>query len=74
LLIGHPICLFTVRLNGTSGNYGILEVMVSGSWSVVCETSFNENAAKVLCRQLNYKDGRFQQGMSANYSNSMISD
>lgn len=55
--------LFLVRINGTTGNYGILEVMVAGVWNVVCDTDFDEKAAKVFCKQLSYADGNFQPGI-----------
>lgn len=40
----------SVRLS--DGNSGRLEVLVDSSWSAVCDGDFDDNAAKVVCRQL----------------------
>ncbi|XP_052276945.1 deleted in malignant brain tumors 1 protein-like isoform X3 [Dreissena polymorpha] len=56
-------CYNQVRLSGTSDlNYGILELYVNGQWKAVCDEHFTESIARVACRQLGYKDGRFQPG------------
>lgn len=44
-----------IRLTG--GNYsgeGRLEVRYQGSWGTVCDDSFTDQSAKVVCRQLGY--------------------
>lgn len=57
------ISLFTVRLQGPSQNYGILEVQVNNQWNVVCDSNFDRAAAKVVCKQLGYADGNYQTGL-----------
>lgn len=44
-----------IRLTG--GNHsgeGRLEVRYQGSWGTVCDDSFTDQSAKVVCRQLGY--------------------
>ncbi|XP_029373860.1 scavenger receptor cysteine-rich type 1 protein M130-like isoform X2 [Echeneis naucrates] len=46
-------CSESVRLlNGTDLCSGILEVKFGQSWSLVCEDSFDEKVAQVVCREL----------------------
>ncbi|XP_052791481.1 deleted in malignant brain tumors 1 protein-like isoform X3 [Mya arenaria] len=56
-------CYKSVRLSGTKDlNYGILELYIDGHWKAVCDKDFTEVAARVACRQLGYKDGRYLPG------------
>ena len=52
-----------VRLSGTNDlNYGKLEMNVNDTWMAVCDSKFDDTAAKVVCKQLKYNDGRYQPG------------
>ena len=62
-----------VRLINTADNTnmsGRLEVYYRGQWGTVCDDLFNNNAARVVCRQLGFNpsgaiavsDGRFGEG------------
>jgi hypothetical protein len=42
-------------VGGTSTS-GRLEVFHAGSWGTVCDDSFNDNAAQVVCRMLNHNE------------------
>lgn len=45
----------------TNGNYsgeGRLKVKYQGSWGTVCDNSFADQSAKVVCRQLEYQTSR----------------
>jgi len=53
-------CFDNVRLVGSSGSEGRLEVYHSGSWGTVCGKGFTDTAAKVVCYMLRYgRIGRF---------------
>ena len=55
--------ILSVRLSNTNDlNYGILELYVENKWAAVCDEDFSQVTARVACRQLGYKDGRFQPG------------
>ena len=45
----------SVRLvNGSSHYEGRVEICLSGHWGVVCDDEWNNNNARVVCRQLGY--------------------
>ena len=41
-------------VNGTTANQGRLEICFNGVWGTVCDDSWTNNNAKVVCRQLGY--------------------
>ena len=44
-----------VRLVGGSGDYeGNVQVCINGTWGYVCDNSWNNIDARVVCRQLGY--------------------
>ena len=44
-----------IRLAGRSyNNVGRIELCVNGTWGTVCDTSFDNKDASVVCRQLGY--------------------
>ncbi|KAK3098541.1 hypothetical protein FSP39_020457 [Pinctada imbricata] len=49
---------FDVRLqNGTSGREGRVELLVNGIWGSLCTSELTDNEARVICKQLNKRDG-----------------
>ena len=46
-----------VRLvNGTTLQEGRLEICINSNWSTVCSNNWDAPDAKVVCRQLGYKE------------------
>ena len=43
-------------LDGRALNEGRVEVCHSGRWKPVCDNSWSEREAKVVCKQLGYSD------------------
>lgn len=59
-----------IRLvNGTrqDGSNGRLEVLHNGTWGTVCDDSFDNNAAKVVCHMLGYTGNLFVAREKAQY-------
>ncbi len=50
------VCEFgDVRLSqGTTATSGRVEICVANTWGTVCDTSWNEENARVVCRQLGH--------------------
>ncbi|KAL3854704.1 hypothetical protein ACJMK2_013962 [Sinanodonta woodiana] len=40
------------RLNSSNHNYGLLEISVGGVWGTICDDSFDDRAAQVVCKSL----------------------
>ena len=43
-----------VSYNSSRKSTGRVEVCVNGSWGTICSDFFDDNDAKVVCRQLGY--------------------
>ena len=41
-------------IGGSRRNEGRVEVCVNETWATVCDNTFNESDAQVVCRQLGY--------------------
>jgi len=55
--------MFSVKLGGPLGtSMGPVMVYNNGHWSAVCDSNFNSLAARVVCRQLQFKDGKVNPG------------
>ena len=53
----------TVRLAGSlSSMQGRVEVLHDGAWGTVCDDGWNDNDARVICRQLGLSSGVAYQG------------
>ena len=44
-------------VGGSSRNEGRVEVCISGAWGTICDNSWNNTDAGVVCRQLRYQSG-----------------
>ena len=49
--------LVPVRLVGGVPWRGRVEILVSGQWGTICDDSFDDNAAEVVCRMVGYTTG-----------------
>ena len=64
MFISFPLGCTTgvVRLaGGTYTNLGIIEICVNNTWGTVCDNGFDNNAARVACRQLGHSSGNIYQ-------------
>ena len=64
MFISFPLGCTTgvVRLAGsTYTNLGIVEICVNNTWGTVCDVGFDNNGARIICRQLGYSSGNFYQ-------------
>ena len=53
-------CFNEVRLAGSSGSKGRLEVYRDGTWGTVCDNGFTDAAARIVCYSLGHgRTGRF---------------
>ena len=50
-------------VGGTNALTGRVEICSANSWGTVCDDSFNNNAARVVCRQLGYSNGTARKHM-----------
>lgn len=46
-------------VNGTSRNEGRVEIKYHGTWGTICDDDFNDDAAKIVCRELGYRGSAF---------------
>jgi len=54
-------CASDIRIlnyKGEMSNEGRVEFRNNGQWGTACAKNMNGYAARVICRHLNYKDGR----------------
>ena len=59
------LLLLSARLVGsTTNNYGRLEMYDTSkhTWFAVCDSNVNVNNIMIICRQMGFVDGRYQQG------------
>ena len=42
-----------LRLNGSSSAEGRVEICLSNAWGTICDDSWDDRSARVVCKQLN---------------------
>lgn len=48
-------CIFVIIVKLNHANYGIVRVWKKNNYGMVCADGFNENAARVVCKQFGYR-------------------
>ena len=41
-------------VDGRSSNEGLVEICINGVWGTVCDSGWDDNDARVVCRRLGY--------------------
>lgn len=51
-------CIASIRLvDGTNNLEGRIEIYINGGWGTICDDSFDDTDAAVVCRQLGLSAG-----------------
>ncbi|XP_078613817.1 neurotrypsin-like [Branchiostoma floridae x Branchiostoma japonicum] len=61
----NNMAVYPIRLAGGNKSEGRVEVWHDGQWGTICDDSWDINDAKVVCRQLGFKDAISAVGQAA---------